>query len=122
MKPVVAVPAVTAIVCSLVALVAGQDAIPREPTPHSNHLAAPGTDRRAGRVRVDDHVLSDERGPFLGLGASYFTSLWRSKHDHRALNPTSPSSRVRASTTTACSQWSATTPVGMAARSPPFRS
>ena len=88
MKPFVAVPAVTAIVCSLVALVAGQDAVPREPSPQSKHLAsdaAPAADRRAGRVRVDDHVLADDDGPFLGLGVSYFTSLWRCKHDRPRL-------------------------------------
>jgi len=35
----------------------------------------------AGRVRVVGHSLVDDGGPFLGLGASYFTALWRCKHD-----------------------------------------
>jgi hypothetical protein len=34
-------------------------------------VSEPG--RRAGRVRVDGHSLADDNGPFLGLGASYFT-------------------------------------------------
>lgn len=37
--------------------------------------------RRVGRVRVVGHSLVDGGGPFLGLGASYFTALWRCKHD-----------------------------------------
>jgi hypothetical protein len=37
--------------------------------------------RRTGRVRVETHCLMDEKGPFLGLGVSYFTALWRCKHD-----------------------------------------
>jgi hypothetical protein len=36
---------------------------------------------RSGRVRVVDHSLVDDGGPFLGLGVSYFTALWRCKHD-----------------------------------------
>ena len=40
---------------------------------------------RAGRVRVDGHALADDKGPFLGLGASYFTALWRCKHDRPRL-------------------------------------
>ena len=39
----------------------------------------------SGRVRVDGHCLVDDRGPFLGLGASYFTALWRCKHDRARL-------------------------------------
>ncbi len=34
-----------------------------------------------GGVRVMDHSLHDDRGPFLGLGVSYFTALWRYRHD-----------------------------------------
>jgi hypothetical protein len=45
----------------------------------------PGAARRSGRVRVIDHSLVDDRGPFLGLGASYFTALWRCKNDRRRL-------------------------------------
>jgi hypothetical protein len=40
---------------------------------------------RTGRIRIDDHALADDQGPFLGLGASYFTALWRSKHDRPRL-------------------------------------
>jgi hypothetical protein len=41
--------------------------------------------RRVGRVRVDGHSLADDNGPFLGLGASYFTALWRCKNDRARL-------------------------------------
>lgn len=41
--------------------------------------------RRAGRVRVEGGTLVDDGGPFLGLGASYFTALWRCKHDRARL-------------------------------------
>lgn len=40
---------------------------------------------RRGRVRVNDHALVDDDGPFLGLGVSYFTALWRCKNDRRRL-------------------------------------
>jgi hypothetical protein len=43
------------------------------------------TPPRAGRVRVQRHCLVDDRGPFLGLGVSYFTALWRCKHDRPRL-------------------------------------
>ena len=46
-------------------------------------VAAP--DKPSGRVRVDGHCLVDDQGPFLGLGASYFTALWRCKHDRARL-------------------------------------
>jgi hypothetical protein len=36
-------------------------------------------------VRIDGRSLTDEGGPFLGLGASYFTALWRCKHDRARL-------------------------------------
>ena len=39
----------------------------------------------AGAVRVVDHCLVDDNGPFLGLGVSYFTALWRCKHDRPRL-------------------------------------
>ncbi|HEU4751680.1 MAG TPA: hypothetical protein VFU47_01150, partial [Armatimonadota bacterium] len=39
----------------------------------------------AGIVHVRGHSLVDDRGPFLGLGASYFTALWRCKHDRKRL-------------------------------------
>ena len=46
--------------------------------------ATPGG-MRAGRVRVVGHSLVDDDGPFLGLGASYFTALWRCKNDRPRL-------------------------------------
>lgn len=39
----------------------------------------------AGLVRVVNHSLADRNGPFLGLGASYFTALWRCKNDRPRL-------------------------------------
>jgi hypothetical protein len=36
-------------------------------------------------VRVEGHCLTDDNGPFLGLGVSYFTSLWRCKNDRQRL-------------------------------------
>jgi hypothetical protein len=47
--------------------------------------AAPPLARRSGRVRVIDHSLVDDGGPFLGLGVSYFTALWRCKNDRPRL-------------------------------------
>jgi hypothetical protein len=41
--------------------------------------------RRIGQVRVQDHALVDDSGPFLGLGVSYFTALWRCHHDRARL-------------------------------------
>jgi hypothetical protein len=49
----------------------------------ADRAAAPR--RPVGRVRLRDHVLVDDRGPFLGLGASYFTALWRCRHDRPRL-------------------------------------
>jgi hypothetical protein len=40
---------------------------------------------RRGRVRVAGNSLIDDGGPFLGLGVSYFTALWRHKHDRPRL-------------------------------------
>jgi hypothetical protein len=40
---------------------------------------------RTGRVRVQDRVLVDDNGPFLGLGVSYFTALHRCRHDRPRL-------------------------------------
>ncbi|MDF2441441.1 MAG: hypothetical protein JWN98_2425 [Abditibacteriota bacterium] len=42
-------------------------------------------ERRRGRVRILGHSLVDEGGPFLGLGVSYFTALWRCKNDRERL-------------------------------------
>lgn len=36
---------------------------------------------RNGAVRVVDHALVDDQGPFLGLGVSYFTALWRCRNE-----------------------------------------
>lgn len=46
--------------------------------------AQPGV-QRSGRVRLEGHCLVDDQGPFLGLGVSYFTALWRCKHDRERL-------------------------------------
>jgi hypothetical protein len=47
--------------------------------------AAAPSSPRAGRVRIAGHTLTDDGGPFLGLGVSYFTALWRAKHDRPRL-------------------------------------
>lgn len=46
---------------------------------------APDRTRRSGTVRVVDHCLVDDGGPFLGFGVSYFTALWRCKHQRERL-------------------------------------
>ncbi len=48
-------------------------------------LANSGPSVRSGRVRVVDHSLVDDHGPFLGLGVSYFTALWRYHNDRPRL-------------------------------------
>jgi hypothetical protein len=40
---------------------------------------------RTGRVRLSERSLVDDGGPFAGLGASYFTALWRCKNDPERL-------------------------------------
>lgn len=40
---------------------------------------------RRGPVQVVGHALVDDGGPFLGLGVSYFTALWRFRNDPRRL-------------------------------------
>jgi hypothetical protein len=45
----------------------------------------PAQQRREGRVRVVGHSLTDRGGPFLGLGVSYFTALWRCRNDRARL-------------------------------------
>lgn len=47
-----------------------------EPAPTEKKM-----EQRTGQVRVVDHALVDDGGPFLGLGVSYFTALWRCRHD-----------------------------------------
>ena len=79
-------------------LMFGVLAIPRsviaadEPATASRPEAAPSAEersatagRREGRVRVVGHSLTDDGGPFLGLGASYFPALWRCKNDRARL-------------------------------------
>jgi len=41
--------------------------------------------KSAGQVRVVDHGLVDDEGPFLGLGVSYFTALQRCRNDRPRL-------------------------------------
>jgi hypothetical protein len=41
--------------------------------------------KRTGSVRVMDHTLADNEGPFLALGVSYFTALWRCRNDRERL-------------------------------------
>jgi hypothetical protein len=40
---------------------------------------------RSGHVRIVNHSLTDDNGPFLGFGVSYFTALWRCKNDRERL-------------------------------------
>jgi hypothetical protein len=63
---------------SLGHLAAGQGVHAQEPAP-------PPDGQRSGPVRVVGHGLVDDDGPFLGLGVSYFTALWRCKHDRQRL-------------------------------------
>jgi len=49
-----------------------------EPSPAAQTQAGR---KPAGVVRVVGHSLADDHGPFLGLGVSYFTALWRCKYD-----------------------------------------
>lgn len=56
------------------------------PDDHADRGAAESNEPgRAGRVRVVGRSLVDDGGPFLGLGASYFTALRRCKHDRPRL-------------------------------------
>ena len=47
--------------------------------------ATRSTAQRSGRVSLSLHCLVDDNGPFLGLGASYFTALCRCKFDRPRL-------------------------------------
>ena len=71
----------------LVLLVAFATCLPVHPGAGQETRSTPDAppDRRAGRVRVDGHALADDGGHFLGLGVSYFTALWRCKHDRPRL-------------------------------------
>ena len=40
-----------------------------------------GRPRPTGRVRLDSRVFADDRGSFLGLGASLFWAPWGYRHD-----------------------------------------
>lgn len=52
----------------------------------AGELEAPRrTASRSGPVRVVGHGLSDGQGPFLGLGVSHFTALWRFRQDRQRL-------------------------------------
>src|SRR5206468_3231106 len=66
--------------CLLTAAVAFLVPAPRG-TPDTPGTLAP----RPGRVRVVGHTLVDGKGPFLGLGVSYFTALRRCKYDRPRL-------------------------------------
>ncbi len=57
---------------------------------------------RSGRVRIEGHSLVDDGGPFLGLGASYFTALCARRTIARGWKPISRFCRDAVSTTTAC--------------------
>lgn len=39
----------------------------------------------SGPVRIEEYSFVDGDGPFLGLGVSYFTALWRCKYDRPRL-------------------------------------
>ncbi len=65
MKPAPAVLAFALAACLPISFAAGQGA--------DGQAAA----RRAGPVRVDGHALTDDGGPFLGLGVSYCTATGR---------------------------------------------
>ena len=79
----------------LVGCVAGQRGLaapvpksgpPKLPSASSLHAPASKAQHRpAGHVRVVGHCLADDHGPFLGLGISYFSALWRCKYDHARL-------------------------------------
>jgi hypothetical protein len=66
------------------AMLTGQ---PAEPAQAATNPAADSkpTKPRTGNVHVDNHSLTDDDGHFLGLGVSYFTALWRCKHDRPRL-------------------------------------
>jgi len=55
------------------------------PGPDAKGPSGPPVGQRSGRVRVADHSLTDGGGPFLGLGVSYFSALWRCRHDRARL-------------------------------------
>lgn len=57
----------------------------RTPAAEADGTADRPNPARTGRVRVVGRSLVDDGGPFLGLGASYFTALWRCKHDRPRL-------------------------------------
>ena len=65
----------SAFVVSFLVLVVFADVLP----------AAQQSSPRTGPVRVEGHSLADDNGPFLGFGVSYFTALWRYKHDRERL-------------------------------------
>jgi hypothetical protein len=58
---------------------------PRAADHSAKHAHADLPPRRTGCVRLNDHALVDEQGAFLGLGVSYFTALWRYRHNRARL-------------------------------------
>jgi hypothetical protein len=72
---------------SLICLILCGDLVLGLVKPHAAEAAAPQkvTHRRTGPVRVVDHALVEDEGPFLGLGVSYFTALQRCRNDRPRL-------------------------------------
>jgi hypothetical protein len=64
---------------------AEQNSIPRVREVRGGGDKSTQASQRSGRVRIEGHSLMDDGGPFLGLGASYFTALWRAKHARERL-------------------------------------
>lgn len=52
---------------------------------HTTPVAEASSGRRTGPVQVVGHSLRDRDGPFLGIGVSYFTALWRFRYDRPRL-------------------------------------
>ena len=76
---------VAAVVTLVAALLAGTRPQPARGRAADAPPAEAPPARRSGPVRVDGHCLADDDGPFLGLGASYFTALWRCRHERARL-------------------------------------
>jgi hypothetical protein len=68
-------------------VLAGAAAVPSSGrnSPPTDRPASGGHRPRTGRVRVQGHAVADNGGAFPGLGASYFSALWRCKHDRERL-------------------------------------
>jgi hypothetical protein len=72
----------TVLIC--LALLAVWPALPAR-AQSADKAAVKNLPRRAGAVRVMNHVLTDDAGPFPALGVSYFTALWRCRNDRARL-------------------------------------